>query len=501
MKISVKLGSLREEAAEALVLSIFEGNSLEEKSILELDQLLGGMVKEIWEAGDFKGKPDQVTILYTRGLIPSKRLVLVGLGKKEKFVLDRLREAAGRASNRLQKMGIKSYSITLPEIQHTDISINAAAQAIIEGTMLGAYQFREYKTSNKNEEIKEIQEVCLVQNESVLMDEIERGAKTGEIIARAVKRARDLVNQPGNTLTPIAMAEEAQKIAQETNLACQILDQEQIKALNMGALMAVAQGSQQPPRFIVLEHKPPQEGTPTIVLIGKGLTFDSGGISIKPSEKMEEMKYDMAGGATVLAAMQAIAQLNLPIHVVGIVPATENLPSGSALKPGDVVKSSSGKTIEIISTDAEGRLILADALTYAERYNPTAVIDLATLTGACIIALGHVATGIMGNDSELIRRVKMAGEVSGEKVWELPLWEEYDEQIKSDIADLKNVGGRPAGTITGAAFLKKFAEKYKWAHLDIAGTAWSEKDKPYIPKGATGVGIRLLVQLLQEWPQ
>ncbi|OGW13598.1 MAG: leucyl aminopeptidase [Nitrospinae bacterium RIFCSPLOWO2_12_FULL_45_22] len=498
MKITVKSGNLKDEIAEAIVVGLFDDRGLEDKVIQELDQALGGMIKEIWEAGDFKGKADQVSIIYPRGAIPSKRVVLMGLGKEEKFDLDKIREAAGRASKRLQKLGVKSFSTILPDIKNTGISVSAAAQATIEGCVLGTYQFKEYKTGNKDE-LKEIEGVCLVERESARMSKIEPGAKTGEIIALAVSRVRDLVNHPGNAHTPKDMAEEAQKIAQEAGLACQILDENQIRELNMGAFMAVAQGSQQPPRFIILEHNQPQEGRPTIVVIGKGITFDSGGISIKPSEKMEEMKYDMAGGAAVLGTMQAIAKLKLPIHVVGLVPATENLPSGSALKPGDIIKSLSGKTIEVISTDAEGRLILADALTYAERYNPTAVIDLATLTGACVIALGHIATGTMGNDPDLIARIKKAGEVSGERVWELPLWEEYNEQIKSDIADLKNVGGRPAGTITGAAFLGKFAEKYKWVHLDIAGTAWSDKDRPYIPKGATGVGVRLLVQFLRDW--
>lgn len=499
MKISVKLGDLKNEIAEAIVVSLFEEKGLEDKTIQELDRALGGIIKELWEAGDFKGKADQLSIFYPRGAIPGKRVALVGLGKEEKFSSDKLREAAGRVSKHLQKLGVKSFSTMVPGIKGTGFSPFAAAQAFIEGSILGTYQFKEYKTGNK-EEVKEIEEVCLVEIESARISEIEHGAKIGEIIARAVSRVRDLVNQPGNAHTPKAMAEEAQMLAQKAGLACQILDENQIKELNMGALMAVAQGSQQPPRFIILEHNRPQEGYPTIVFIGKGITFDSGGISIKPSEKMEEMKYDMAGGAAVLGAMQAIANLKLPLHLVGLIPATENLPSGSALKPGDIIRSLSGKTIEIISTDAEGRLILADALTYAERYNPTAVIDLATLTGACVIALGHIASGVMGNDPELVARLKKAGEVSGEWVWELPLWEEYNEQIKSDIADLKNVGGRPAGTITGAAFLGKFAEKFKWAHLDIAGTAWTDRDNPYIPKGATGVGVRLLVQLLRDWP-
>jgi len=497
MEIRVRTGELRDLGAEALVLTLFEETGLQDKTILAIDDQLGGLIREVWEAGDFKGKADQLTLLYTRRAQPSKRVVLVGLGKEDKFGPNRLREAAGRVSNRLQALGVESYALALPTIKDQDTDRGRLAQAVIEGGILGAYRFKEYKT--KEEEVKEIKEICLLHDGD--KGEIERGLTKGQIVARAVCRVRDLVNRPGNTLTPSALAEEARSIAREEGLSCQILEEDQIRALNMGALLAVAQGSQQPPRFIILEHNQPAEGQPTIVLIGKGLTFDSGGISIKPSEKMEEMKYDMAGGAAVLGTMQAVARLQLPLHVVGLVPATENLPSGTALKPGDIVRSLSGKTIEIISTDAEGRMILADALTYAERYRPTAVIDLATLTGACVIALGHLASGIMGNDPTLIERIKKAAELSEERVWELPLWEEYDEQIKSEVADIKNVGGRPAGTITGAAFLKKFAEKFSWAHIDIAGTAWTEKDKPYIPKGATGVGVRLLVQLLEDWPK
>jgi leucyl aminopeptidase len=270
--------------------------------------------------------------------------------------------------------------------------------------------------------------------------------------------------------------------------------------LGMGSFLSVARGTDEPARFIILEHKPRvKKSIPTVVLVGKAITFDSGGISMKPASNMEEMKTDMAGGAAVLGTLQAIAEQKPPVHVVGLVPATENLPSGHALKPGDIVKPMSGKTIEIISTDAEGRLILADALTYALRYKPSAIVDMATLTGACIIALGNEVSGIMGNNDNLIEKIRSAAEVTGEKVWQLPLWEEYGELIKSDIADIKNAGGRPAGTITGGYFLKEFVGETPWVHIDIAGTAWTKKDRPYIPKGATGVGVRLLVEVIENW--
>lgn len=498
MKITVKLGKLEEEVAEAVVLDCFENEPSADERIMPLDLALGGMITDSMESGDFKGKEDQLLILYPKGAIPAKRLLLLGLGKKEKFNLDKVRQATGRASRRLQEMGLKSFTTPIPGLRALDYPLSLCAQTAVEGILLATYQFTEYKTTNL-EEIKKIEGFTLIGGDPHKIQEIEEGARTGEIIAHAVIRVRDLVNRPGNVATPQALADEAKRIGEQYGLKVEILNEEDIKKLQMGCLIAVAQGSQQPPRFIILEHNQPKEGIDTIVLIGKGITFDSGGISIKPSEKMEEMKYDMAGGAAVLGTMQAVATLKLPLHVVGIVPATENLPSGTAYRPGDVIKSFSAKTVEIISTDAEGRLILADALSYAERYKPSAVVDLATLTGACVIALGHMASGLMGNDQGLIQKIKKAGELSGERVWELPLWDEYHEQIKSDIADVKNLGGRPAGAITGGAFLAKFAEKFKWAHLDIAGTAWAEKNTPYIPKGATGGGVRLLIQLLREW--
>jgi leucyl aminopeptidase len=274
---------------------------------------------------------------------------------------------------------------------------------------------------------------------------------------------------------------------------------EEMKKLGMGAILAVASGSREPPKFIILEYKPPSTRMDTVVIIGKAITFDSGGLSLKPSENMDKMKHDMGGGAAAIGIIQAVSQLKLPVHLIALIPATENLPSGSAYRPGDILNSLSGKTIEVISTDAEGRLILADALAYSQRFKPNVIIDLATLTGACIIALGENVTGMMGNDDELKARVMRAANRTGEKVWELPLWEEYEEQLKSEIADIKNVGGRPAGTITGGVFLKKFVGEYPWVHLDIAGPVWADKDKPYIPKGATGVGVRLVVQLLRDW--
>ncbi len=330
---------------------------------------------------------------------------------------------------------------------------------------------------------------------------VQRGALTGETIVQGVYLARDLVSRPGNLQTPTMMARTAEGIAKECGLKLTVLEERDAKREGMGAFLAVARGSDEPAKFIVLEYEGRGNSSGTVVLVGKGITFDSGGISIKPSDRMQLMKNDMGGGAAVLATLQVAAKLRLPIRLVGIVPCTENLPSGKAYKPGDVITSLSGQTIEIVTTDAEGRLILADGLTYARRFKPDAIIDLATLTGSCIIALGDRVTGMLGNNGRLKTRVKRAAEFTGEKVWELPLWEDYQEQIKSDIADMKNMGGRSAGTITGAALLSRFVDKTPWVHLDIAGPVFTEKSLPYIPKGATGVGVRLLVHLLRDWTQ
>jgi leucyl aminopeptidase len=310
--------------------------------------------------------------------------------------------------------------------------------------------------------------------------------------------ARDLVNGPSNQVTPTILAKKAQQIANEHGMEIQVFEVSQVEAMGMGAFVAVAQGSQEPGKFIILEYNK-GKGLDTIALVGKGITFDSGGISIKPSENMDRMKDDMSGAAAVLATLQAASKLQLPFHLVGVMPATENLPSGKAYKPGDILKTLSGQTVEVISTDAEGRLILSDALTYSLRYQPKAIIDLATLTGACVIALGDFVIGLLGNDRSLLKRIEEASMKAGEKTWELPLWEEYFDYLKSDVADFRNVGTRAAGAIIGGIFLSKFVEKIPWVHLDIAGPASIEKERPYVPRGGTGVGVRLLLQLLRDW--
>jgi len=479
-----------------LVLGVCQDEDALEGAISLVDSALGGMIRELARTGDFKGKVDQTALLYPRGAMLAQRVMLVGLGERAQLSVDKIRRFAASSARVVRKLGVVRYHVAVPLEQPAGAHVDQVAQAIAEGAILGAYTFTEHKTTTEDLG-PALEEVTLVldANDQALA---QRGAQVGQQIAESVILARDLANQPGNFLTPTLLSEVAQEISAPLGLRCQVLDEAQMAELGMGALLGVAQGSEEPAKFIVLEHNGDRADLPPYVIVGKGITFDSGGISLKPSEGMEAMKDDMSGAAITLGVLRCAALLQLPLRIVGLIPATENLPSGRAYKPGDVLKSMSGLTIEVISTDAEGRLILADALTYARRYQPKAVVDLATLTGACVVALGHVASGLMGNDAALLAELKGASAASGEKIWELPLDEEYAEQIKSDVADVKNTGGRPAGAITAGMFLAKFATGYPWAHLDIAGTCWSDKDRGYLVKGATGHGVRLLVQWLRS---
>lgn len=499
MEVKVKKGMIESEAAEVLVLTHFEDEKKLSPEVQGVDKALGGLISDLLASGEFQGKPLTTSLLHTQGKLPARRILMIGLGKRKEFQPDKVRQAIGRAACRVRDLGIKSFSVPIPASQTTKGSLSASAQVLVEGAILGLYQFTQYRTESR-EEIKEVKEMVIVEPEARRLVEIQMGARRGQIIAEATNFVRDLGNQPSNVLTPTRLARIAQDLAKEYGMSCQVLERSQIEKLGMGALAGVARGSQEPPKFIVLEyHGSKRSKDKPVALIGKSITFDSGGISIKPAEKMEQMKDDMSGGGAVLGTLRAAAQLQIPVNLIGILPATENMPSGTAIKPGDVLKTLSGKTVEVINTDAEGRLALADALSYALRYSPTAMIDLATLTGACVVALGQWAIGMMGKDDRLKKRFSKAGEISGERVWELPMWEEYFEQIKSDVADLKNVGGKGAGAITAGAFLSKFVGEMPWVHLDIAGTAWTDQDLPYTPKGSTGSGVRLLVQFLTDY--
>jgi leucyl aminopeptidase len=495
VKISVQKGKLAQTKSQAIILTLFEDRKELAGVALQIDKQINGLVSELIANRDFEGKPSQVSVIYTGGLLPAKRVALVGLGKYREFNLEKLRIAFARVMQHLRNLNIKEAATFIDSnlIPHAKDKV---AQAVAEGTLLGLYQYTPFKTVDRKD-LKNMEQLNIITHEKDF-SLIAATIKRTQIIIQAVYFTRDLVSAPGNEMTPTILAKKAQEIARRKSVTCKVMDKAKMKELGMNSLLGVASGSNQEPKFIILEYSGGKKSGTPIVLVGKGMTFDSGGICIKPAEKMDEMKSDMSGGAAVIGAIMAAADLQLSLNIVGLIPATENMPSGTALKPGDVLKSYSGKTIEVINTDAEGRLILADALAYASKYKPAAIIDIATLTGACIVALGDDVIGMLGTDDKLKNEINKAAQATGELVWELPLWEKYHEQIKSDIADYKNSGGRAAGTITAAAFLSKFVGDFPWVHLDIAGPAWTDKDKDYIPKGASGVTVRLLVEFLRN---
>jgi len=495
MDIRVEKGIAEKYPSELLLLFSFESPEPLEGPVKGVDLEWKGFLSTLIRQGDFKGELFQCRLVHTQGALPSKRVLLAGLGKKEEFDLEKWRGAASKAGQFIRDSGIKQFAFQIKRLDR--FSEEEMAEYFVTGLILGLYQFNEFKTLER-EKIKTIEKVILLGETEQDIQSIGEGSRKGSIISGSVCTARNLVNGPSNQVTPTLLAEKARQIARDHSMEIQVLEVSEAEAMGMGAFAAVARGSHEPGKFIVLEYNK-GKGMDTIALVGKGITFDSGGISIKPSEHMERMKDDMSGAAAVLTTLQAAFQLQIPLHLVGIIPATENLPSGKAYKPGDVLKTLSGQTVEVISTDAEGRLILADALTFSLDYQPKAIIDLATLTGACVVALGDDVIGLFGNNESLQKKIEEASQKTGEKVWRLPIWDEYFEYIKSDVADFKNVGTRAAGAIIGGIFLSKFVEKTPWVHLDIAGPAFIEKERPYIPKGGTGVGVRLLVQLLRDW--
>ncbi len=493
MEIQVVTGDIARFETGAIVVSLFEGAALEGVTSA-VDGLLGGTISQLISQGETKGKLGQVSIIHTLGKMPAARVALLGLGKQPGLTRDRVRGAFADACRLLRRLGAENIATVAHGAGIAGINHDGAAQAVTEGGLLGLYQFRKYQ--KKEPDTHEVKQLTLVEADASRKAELEQGVQRGRVIAEAANLARDMVNEPANHMTPTDMANMAVRLSGTYGLEVSVLEREQMQELGMGALLGVAQGSRQPPKFIIMRYNGRGSGGLDIALVGKGITFDSGGISLKPAEGMGEMKGDMAGGASVMAAMSAIAQLRPKVNVLGLVPATENLPDGAALKPGDILTAMSGKTIEIISTDAEGRLILADALCYANREKAPRMVDVATLTGACRVALGNICTGAFGNNQEFINAVVTAGNEAGELIWQLPMFEEYREQNKSDIADIKNSGSRYAGAITAAQFLGEFAGDVPWVHLDIAGTSMTEKEKGYQVKGATGVPVRTLVNLV-----
>lgn len=452
------------------------------------------------EAGVFGGKFQETLTVFPSNK-PKMRLVLVGMGKLSAVTLERLRRLTATAAKSANSLKAPTLAIVVPDddvVQQTGSAIDEVAVGLAEGAVLSQYAFNKYQTGG-NQKASSIKSITLITDNRKRFAYVKSGVDRARIICDATILARDLANAPANEIYPVTLARRAKEAGARAKVRVTILDDKQIARLKMGGVLGVAKGSGQPPRFIIMDYRPRTRRVPTVLLVGKGVTFDAGGISIKPAAGMGEMKMDMSGAAAVIATMTAVARLRLPLHVVGLIPAVENLLGGSAMKPGDVITHLNGKTSEVDNTDAEGRLILADALAYAERYKPDAVIDLATLTGHVVVALGHHATGMMGNDETLMERLKRAGERTYERVWPLPLFDEYEKQNKSDIADVKNTGGRPAGAITAALFLKQFIGNYPWVHLDIAGTATLNESLDYIPRGASGVGVRLLIDVLRHW--
>jgi leucyl aminopeptidase len=497
MELLIETGALAQAATDALVVTAYEDANELPATTAAVDTALGGAVRDLLDSGDFKGKRNETALLRPVGKIPAKRVLVVGLGKQADLTLDRAREAAGKAARTLRDLGVKRFTVgsigegsTLTPVQQ--------GQAIAEGVLLGSYSMDEYKTT-KREDLKCLEAVTIRLGADDAA--FAQGVETGKRIASGTILARNLISRPGNVCTPTLLAQTAEELARESggSLKTTVYSFDEAKAMGLGAFCAVGQGSLEPSKFIVMEYKPANAKGKPVAIVGKGITFDTGGISIKPSAGMDAMKYDMAGAGATIGVMNNLVALQLPVHVVAIVPTCENMPSGNAYKPGDILTSLSGQTIEITNTDAEGRVILCDGLTYAARtFQPEWIVDMATLTGACVVALGHGAIGMLGTSKDLMDTLRAAGETTGEKVWELPFWDEYQDLLKSDIADMKNSAGRDAGTIAGAVFLGKFVEKTPWVHLDIAGTAWADKEKPYVPKGAVGVGVRLLTEVLTQ---
>jgi leucyl aminopeptidase len=485
MQLKLETGSVSQVDSDALVMVGFEGTPPDGPAAGQV----AGQIKEFYDSGEFSGKSGEVAVLHHPAGFSAKRLVLGGGGKRERFDAAELRKLTGVVVRALKSKGIHTIALVLDEPFRSD-DFTAAA---VEGAVLADLENDRYKTDPKKSE----KHVDLF----AVLGGSQAGVDRGRIIAEAQNFSRDIANEPANVLTPTILADQAKKMASEFGLECEILDQDRMRQLGMGALLGVAQGSAEPPALIVLRYKPAKAPTSKdhLGLIGKGVTFDTGGISIKPSDGMEKMRYDMAGGAAVIGAMRAIAQLKPSIPVTALVPTVENMPGSKAQRPGDIVKSLSGKTIEVLNTDAEGRVVLGDALVYARERGATTIIDFATLTGACVVALGGIAAGLLGNDEALQEKIRSAGERTGDRVWPLPLWQEYKDKIKSDVADIKNTGGRYGGAITAAAFLAKYVGEVPWAHLDIAGTAWTTEELPYLTKGATGFGVRLVVDLLSRW--
>jgi leucyl aminopeptidase len=491
MEFSVKSGNPEKQRTACVVVGVFEPRRLSGPAE-QLDKVTDGFLSNLIRRGDLEGKIGQTLLLHNLPNTLSDRVLLVGCGRERELDDSQYRKIISNAVTTLNDTGAMEAVCYLTELNVKGRDIHWKIRQTIEATRETLYRFDTLK-SKKDSTRRPLRKFILDVPSRRELTNGESAIGEGLAIANGVQLAKDLGNLPGNICTPTYLADQAKALAKKhKQLNATILEQKDMEALRMGALLSVAKGSREPAKLIVLEYNGGKKGAKPVALVGKGLTFDAGGISLKPAANMDEMKYDMCGAASVLGALSAVAELNLPVNVVGIIPSSENLPDGAANKPGDIVTSMSGQTIEILNTDAEGRLILCDALTYSEKYDPAAVVDIATLTGACVIALGKHASGLLGNHSPLVHDLLNAGKYSGDRAWELPLWEDYQDQLDSNFADMANVGGREGGAITAACFLSRYTKKFHWAHLDIAGSAWiSGKEK-----GATGRPVPLLTQFI-----
>ncbi len=499
MNIITKQTNITEIAADLIIVNLFQGVMAPGGATGAVDKALGGAISDVIAAGDFAGKSGETLVLYTRGALPAGRVLVVGLGESAKFDLAAARGAAATAIRRARELSAKSAATIVHGAGVGGLDPAAAAGALTEGSLLGLYRYAGYRSKPPKDWKPDPETLTIVGLDAADLAAFQAGIDRALAIVQGVTLARDLVNAPANRMTPSIMAAKAEALAAETGLKLDVLGRAKCKALGMGIFMAVAEASEEEPKLIVLEHNADRPDLTTVVLVGKGVTFDSGGISIKPAEDMWKMKDDMAGAAAVISTLGVAARLNLPLHVVGIAPCAENLPGGRAQKPSDVFTGMTGKTMEVISTDAEGRMLLADALAYAAKFNPAAVVDIATLTGAQAIALGPQAAAVFCNDETLVAGLLAAAGASGDRLWRMPLYDEYAEAIKSQVADVKNSSGRFAGVGASAKFLEHFTEGYPWAHVDMASMAWGEEDKPAQPKGATGYGVRLFTAFLERF--
>lgn len=504
VELKTAVSKLAECKTQMLVIGHFSDSKKPIPEVFELCKKLGGAIEQIVKLGDFKGKEGTNSVIYGNAGVPgigAERVLMVGLGEQKKATIDTVRKAAALAANKAVGMKLKSMAIAIHKAFGAKFDLGLMAQAIAEGVYYGSYRYDEYITSDENGRAETLG-VEIIDSESAKVKRLDAGLAKGIITGKAQTYARTMANRPGNVINPPALAEAAKSLAEQTpGLSCEVYDEKQLAKAGMGGILAVGSGSKTPPRFIIVKYTPKSGAAkklPTVALVGKAITFDSGGISIKPAQNMEQMKFDKTGGIVVLATAKAAAELELPVNLYALVPSAENMPSGTSYRPGDIVTTFSGKTVEIENTDAEGRMILCDAIYYAVKENCDIIVDIATLTGACMVALGKHKAGLMGSDNKLIKQLQQASESSGESVWELPCGDEYAEEMKSKIADLKNSGGRWGGACTAAAFLRQFAGDKKWAHLDIAGMDCIEKATSSVNEGASAFGVRLLTTFLMN---